>query len=173
MNKDVRFSGAIKRSSQNAIARNRAYNEWKQDWLKYNQFQKIDFTDDQGREYKFHVKKHNSIPSEYNDPPTFLSDQFVMSKDRLPDDIQYFGKVAFSMRLPSRKEGNNDLKFPEPNGKVIYLYNVQTGAVCAGNVYQMFYSQRSKTGKIALKNFELIGKVNDDVQFRDVVKNIK
>jgi hypothetical protein len=166
----IKFSGVSKRSNSNAIVRNRAYNEWRYDWLKYNEFEKIDFIDDQGREYKFFTKKGTT---EYNEPPTYLSDRFVMSKGREPDDLNYFGKIAFSMRLPSRKDGSEKLKFPEPTGKTMYLYNIQTGAVCKGNIYQMFYGQKTKTGKVAFKNFELLGKVNDDVQFKELVKSIK
>jgi hypothetical protein len=173
MERKVKFSGVIKRSSDIKIARTKAYNNWKHDWLKYNEFEKIDFVDDEGREYKFNVKKKSNLSSsEYNDPPTFLSSKSEMSRSD-PDEIRQFGKISFSVRLPTRKDGNSKLKFPESNGKGIYLYNVNTGAVCTGSVYEVNYGQRTKTGKVGLKNFELIGRVNDDVQFMNIVKKTK
>jgi hypothetical protein len=153
----------VREGSYRKAVREKSYRQYRWQHLRYNEFKKIDFVDQDGREYVFNIpQKDNTMPSIYDKPPTYITDKTFMEDTKQIPTASY-GKISFSVRLPTRKhDASKDLAFPIPNDRKIYLKSPETGVLCVGKVHQMFSQPRSKTGEIVLKDFTAIGLQEDD-----------
>lgn len=163
--KPVKFSGK-KRRSDRSIFRNRAYNDWKFNHLKYNEFGKIDFVDSKGREYVFNeIKRTNLMTSDYSDPPKLLTNKYDLSSFGDPSGL-YYQRLSLSVRIPKRMDIEEGTSFPEPRTQIT-LFCKETGVTCKAEVGGMFNRPTSKSGAIELRDFIVIG-IGDEVEFRNM-----
>jgi hypothetical protein len=163
-----------KRSSDRTVIRNKSYNKFRSGGhLTYNEFKKIDFVDSEGRQYVFNsVKNGPAEPREFDDPPRFITNKMSFNEDT-PITTKRFGKISMSVRVPSRSNDvDKKLELPSTIERNIYLFSEETGVICKGRM-QVSPSMRfgAKTAKAVVKNFEIVGRVDDLSEFQKFVRS--
>jgi len=156
--------GSNKRKRHNFVVSN--HNREKHPFPNYYNFGKrIEYLDQQGREYVLAhkdskivqrlVDRGEKLDTDYDIPPRY--------------EKSHHNRLVFYIKVPISTRNKIQMPLSSIGGERVTMYHIKTQVKCVGTIEACFTTPKGKTGYVILRDFITLGEEQDSSEYREII----